>query len=155
MSTISDEDIQGIVENVWLSTLGLGVEPTPPLVEPPSDAVMARVDIDGAWDGTVLVRCALPLAREVAAIMFHTEPEGENGATPLQVSDAIAEIVNMIGGNLKALLPQPCALALPVAGVDAAPSDGRPVVTVAFECLGRPFVVEVHTRDGVHAIAGA
>ena len=155
MSNISDEDIHGIVENVWLSTLGLGIEPTPPLVATPAGAVMARVDIDGAWDGTVLVRCALPLAREVAAIMFHTEPEGENGATPLQVCDAIAEIVNMIGGNLKALLPQPCTLAIPVAGADTAASDGRPVVAVAFECLGHSFVVDVRARAGVHAIAGA
>jgi chemotaxis protein CheX len=151
MTTISDEDIQGITENVWVSTLGLGVDPAAPFTGSSADMPSGRVDIGGAWTGTVMVRCAPPLAREVAAIMFQTEPET---ATALQVSDAITEIVNMIGGNLKALLPEPCALAIPVVG-DGTAVDGRIAVEMTFECLGHAFIVSVHARDAAVAAVGA
>jgi chemotaxis protein CheX len=72
-------------------------------------------------------------------------------ATIAQAQDAIAELVNMTGGNLKGLVPEPSQLSLPsvTTGSDLAHRmpGSRLVDAVAFACDGEPFVVSVHERD--------
>jgi hypothetical protein len=144
---ISEQDISGVTEAVWASTLDLGVQ-TAPVATSPADAarLVGRVQITGAWTGSVLLVCAGDLARTAAAAIFGGAPEETSDS---QARDALAEIINMTAGNLKALLPEPCQLGLPaVAGVDGfvaetTPPDARGLTEVGFTCQGRPFVVRV------------
>ena len=70
--------------------------------------------------------------------------------TTADLHDALGELTNMTGGNLKALLPEPCTLGLPVVveGVDyrfRLPGSA-PVRRSAFRVGDEPIVVTVLER---------
>jgi chemotaxis protein CheX len=136
--------IRAIVQMVWTSLLGLDLQPRGdlPLHAAGQRSVRGWVEISGAWQGKVGLHCSAELARRLAAIVFTAEGRSPSGR---DASDLIAELTNITGGNLKAMMPQPSRLSLPVAAEedDWAPqgSDGDHVVSVAFECLGEPLVV--------------
>jgi chemotaxis protein CheX len=101
-----------VVQNVWSTMLGLNVSSIRPdtLGRAHASFVTGCVQITGAWQGAVTVDCSGGLARRVAAIMFGQETVL---VTSEQISDAIGELTNVIGGNIKSLLPGPSQLSLP------------------------------------------
>ncbi len=110
------------VRNIWTVILGFDVEDLTnveaALRRLSADRTLtACVHINGAWSGSVLIYCSAALARAAAAVMFGKEPVQ---VTSEDVEDALGELANMTGGNMKALLPQPCELSLPavVEGLD-------------------------------------
>jgi len=58
----------------------------------------------------VVVRCSAAAARNAAAALLGVELDD---VTTEDVTDALGELANIIGGNVKSLLPEPCALSLP------------------------------------------
>jgi chemotaxis protein CheX len=104
--------IREVAEEVWASTLELQVVPAADIAWPPEDGrwVEAHLDIHGAWCGRVVLQCSTAFARLVAAKMFHASPAE---VSPADVVDAVGELANMLGGNVKALLPGPSLLSLP------------------------------------------
>src|SRR5207248_3096506 len=97
-----------------------------------------RVPIGGAWEGAVSLRCPEPLCRSFAADLFGRLAADVEDA---DVFDALGELANIIGGNLKALLPGVCRLGLPTAAVEEAPADAGHGHRAAFRCDGHVFVV--------------
>src|SRR5208337_3507809 len=73
-------------------------------------ALTVCVKITGAWDGEVRLYCSEPLAQSIAAAIFQVEA---NHAANDEILDALSELIHIVGGNLKALLPQPVTLSLP------------------------------------------
>lgn len=68
----------------------------------------------GGWNGAVSITCSPGLAMFAAGAMF-----GRNARalTPEDVHDAIGELANMVGGNLKSLVngDDPlCVLSMPI-----------------------------------------
>ena len=61
--------------------------------------------------------------------------------------DAVGELANMTGGNVKALLPMTCRLSLPRVvegtGHTTRPPGGELVTTVAFDCQGSSLVIQL------------
>lgn len=109
MLEVSSEDIASIVGSVCESTFG--VDATAIETEANEGPVSsALVGITGEWDGAVLVDCTPELARVLAGTMFGIAADDVGRD---QVEDTLGELANMIGGNLKALLPPPCSLSLP------------------------------------------
>ncbi len=104
------------------------------------------VHITGGWSGSVTVRAGHELASRVAAAMFMMEP-GE--ASDEDVRDAFGELANMVGGNVKGMMPNSEALSLPVVtdGLDAVSCiPGAQLVTEAhYESDAGHFVVSVYT----------
>src|SRR3954471_22191497 len=105
---VDEADLLKITENIWSSLFGLTIELLPEV--PPDSAagvcVTGCVLISGGWEGAVIVQCESPLARRSAALMFDSTPE----TIPADdVNDAIGELVNMIGGNFKTLIPGTCS----------------------------------------------
>jgi chemotaxis protein CheX len=139
-----EPEIVRITEDVWSMILGLPAQRSPQLPETAgARTVSGTVRIQGAWDGVVSLRCAEPLARRATAIMFGL---GGAEASPAQNEDAIGELTNMLGGNVKGLLPEPCRLSLPTVVEDTGysvrvPARARVRTEVSFECQGQPFVV--------------
>lgn len=127
--------ISRVVQEVWSSMLGVDVvdllnhEPDPRK----RGALLSIVKFMGAWQGTVSMNCSPELARQLAAGMFGTEPEQ---LSEEEIRDALGELVNIIGGNLKQLLPKPCNLSLPAVSEDASrnsdPEAGRLVSQANF-----------------------
>lgn len=111
-----DSAIDGIVTTVWESMLEIPVTPESPTQAFGQDAIPEHtfagvVQIAGAWDGAVAVQCSGPLATRAAQRMFSLEADAVSTA---DLQDALGELTNMTGGNIKALLPEPCTLGLPV-----------------------------------------
>ncbi len=116
---VDEAQLFELAETIWSSVLGLPLVQTGEGagVAPPAQHLTSCVHITGTWDGAVTLDCPEPLARRAAGIMFGLEPEA---ASEDEVRDALGELANMIGGNVKALLPPPCQLSLPtvMAGLD-------------------------------------
>jgi chemotaxis protein CheX len=122
--SLIDTDITEIVQEVWSAMLGLDVEPAwipEPAAEPDAEHVTGSVTVTGAADCVVALQLRHDAARVFAAAMFGMEADevGED-----EVADAIGELTNMVGGNIKSLLPEPSWLSLP------AVSGGRALVRV-------------------------
>jgi chemotaxis protein CheX len=138
-------DVQTVVEEVWTSFLGT----TDPLVVGrPADheaGGSAAVTVTGAWEGMVSVELPTTMAEEVCRRMLGVEDTVDE-----DVADAVGELVNMIGGNVKSLMPGPSVLSLPVvaAGRVARSSDTTEVCRVDASWAGAPVQVCVHVRRG-------
>jgi CheY-specific phosphatase CheX len=146
-----EEDIAGIVELIWKSVLRLSIEPLPVLPWGPerTKTLMGCVQISGEWQGVVVLHCPVELAQRAAKIMFSL---GDNHPELEDTLDAFREITNMTGGNIKALLPGPCALSLPVVvegeNYSLQIAGTSPVARQSFRCLGFPFTVSVLREQG-------
>jgi chemotaxis protein CheX len=132
--TPTDEDLRGIADQVWASYLDPeGVNPLLPVPPTtPSRDVSASVSVTGAWRGHVVVSCSAAASRSVAAALMGVDLAD---VTPEDVTDAVGELANIIGGNVKSLMPEPSALSLPVVLI-----DGN---------SGWPSVIEVCRLDGM------
>ncbi len=115
ISTVTGDQIVEIVRDVWGSFLAMDVVPAAPdegsLV---GDTMTGCVHVTGEWEGSVLVETTAIHAQHAAEAMFAADP-GSLSAD--EVGDALGELTNMVGGNIKGLLPAPSKLSLPsVAG---------------------------------------
>jgi hypothetical protein len=103
-----------------------------------------RIQITGDWEGTIAMTGPRSFATKCAAIMHGREAES---LTEAEVRDGWGELVNMVGGNLKALVPPVSRVGLPtvqereVFGYQEAGS--RVLNDVVFACLGQRVRVTV------------
>jgi chemotaxis protein CheX len=149
LATPSTVDLAEIVAEVWASLL-VAAEVLP--VEP--STAIAGLRAVSSWSATVdlegperrRVTAALPLAAAHALTRHlfdvhdpRTDPAVED------VADALGELVNIVGGNVKSLMPAPSRLGLPVASPTLPSYDGvlgGCAVTTLWD--GHPVVVTVH-----------
>jgi chemotaxis protein CheX len=141
----TDEQIVGITQDVWSSFTGRPVDAGPgDAALDGSDVTVGRVAVTGGWRGWVLLACPTRLARTAAAAMFDRPAET---LTDDEVADALGELTNMIGGNVKSLLPGPSRLSMPAVTVGASATGPPPgavlVNTVSLACDGLPLAVSV------------
>jgi chemotaxis protein CheX len=143
-----EEEILEITETTWQSMLALDIRPRalPALMGPVEGYFTAKVDISGAWTGAVLLHGSRQLA--AAAVIFSHEPGGGSEQDSL---DAMYELTNIIGGNIKSLLPEPCQLSLPsVEGTTDehlwVPGMER-MSELVFDCQDQPLFVSVWKRQ--------
>lgn len=139
-----EEEIRQVAETVWESVLGVSLVRQASIPPAPARMVSGCVQFSGAWEGAVTIECSADFARQAAATMFGVDL---GAASVSDTQDAIGELANMTGGNVKALLPEPCRLSLPtvVEGADVSTRvhGGELVTWVAFECQGSPLVVRL------------
>jgi chemotaxis protein CheX len=67
--------------------------------------------------------------------------------TDEDINDSVSEIMNIIGGNLKSMLPQPNQLGLPIVDVKGARLNfpfTKQLSQVAFDCMGEKFSIAIH-----------
>jgi chemotaxis protein CheX len=144
---VTATDVADIAGQVWESFLGLPLVATGAPAAPAGrdEVVMTGVvGITGAWQGSVVLRCSAAHATAAAEAMFAAEP-GTLG--PDEVADALGELTNMVGGNVKSLLPEPCALSIPSVSGGTGHSvfvpAARPVLEVGLVCGDAPVLVTV------------
>jgi len=103
-------EIAQIVSDVFMTMLGMDIEPTFEEWELQPGTVTAAIFFAGSWKGAVLVECSEDQAcRWTSKLMSIPEPAG----TTDDVRDCMGEIVNMVGGNLKSVLPSGVGLSMP------------------------------------------
>ncbi len=104
----------------------------------------ATVSMSGAWNGTACLTCSESAARRAAGLMFDL-PDEELGGN--EISDAMGELINVVGGNIKGILPGPTELSLPTLhdGPFEVPGHLELGYKVLFTWLDEPVVVTVWT----------
>lgn len=138
---VTDEDLTMLIQGVWDTCLGLEAEPAygAPLAD--GQAYTAAVTVTGGWNGRIALVLPEPLARSAASAMFSLDPVA---ATSDDITDAAGELANTVGGNIKGLVDEPCALSLPSVSVSTADEHAPPAPdTAAFTTGDITFHVTV------------
>ncbi len=141
---VAEADLVALTTEVWTTMLGKDLSLAPEGQAAAGATLDGVVSITGAWCGAVVVRVSRDLAASIAATMFELgDARPEQG----DLQDAIGELTNTIGGNIKGLMPGLCHLSLP-AVVEG--SDVRlrvPGAAIAadlrFECDSQPVIVRL------------
>lgn len=153
---VTEETFYKIIQDTWASTLEFAID------LPSSEEFSAKghltvcVRISGQWNGELCLYCPMALARLVAAAIFRVEA---NKAGDDEIVDALSELIHIVGGNLKALLPQPVTVSLPLV-LDPMMSshtaeNKETVCRLGLYSKGYPFVVsltETATSDAGNPI---
>jgi len=140
-----EKEICEYTESIWQSILSLKAIPdSNSNGNSENDFALAGcIQITGAWEGTVTIDFPMSLAKQVASIMFSlSDDEVDNSL----IQDALGELTNMTGGNIKSLLPEPCYLSLPAVAFTESKMrvPGSEMVTnVMFKCSGENFRVSL------------
>jgi hypothetical protein len=139
---VTEETFYRIIQDTWTSTLGFQVDRSSSAEFPAVGAFTVCVKLTGAWDGEVRLHCSSPLARSIAAAIFQVEADKAGSD---EILDALSELIHIVGGNLKALLPQPVILSLPSLPDPSDWAQTTPqwqlVSRLTLESEGHPFVV--------------
>ncbi len=141
-----EKEILEITETTWASMLGLNIGPREFSggMGPIEEYLTGKIEITGAWTGAVLLHGSRELAAAAAAIIFSHE---FGCGTEQDSLDAMYELTNIIGGNIKSLLPEPCQLSLP--SVEATtenhlqPLGLERMSELVFDCQAQPLFVSV------------
>lgn len=119
-------DLELIMNDCWATFLS-NVEPLEPVA--PADATAfgwtAAITVSGGWQALVLMQFSDEAAAQVAQRMLGM---GVDEVPVLEdLTDSLGELVNVIGGNVKSLMPGPSQLSLPLVaqGTVAATVPGR------------------------------
>jgi chemotaxis protein CheX len=111
-TVVTAGDLAEMVEQVWVSYLD--PEGISPLLitgdEKAATEVHSTVSITGTWHGHLVYACSNQAARRAAAAFLAMEAD-EVGQE--DISDVLGELANIVGGNVKAMLPPGCFLSLP------------------------------------------
>jgi chemotaxis protein CheX len=111
-SGLVDQDLFEIVNEVWDAYLQQpDATPVDAPAIPNAKAITAAVSITGAWEGHVRVLVPPAAASDITAIMLAMDA---SEITESDVTDAMGELVNVVGGNIKNRGAQPARLGLPV-----------------------------------------
>ena len=149
-----DADIKDIARSIWATLFELPLEDGDAAQLGPESTVTSCVQIDGAWHGAVVLQCPLTLARTLTAEMFQADTAPELD----EVQDALGELVNMLGGNVKALLPGPSRISLPAVAVGSdyhlSVVGTNAVTSVSFICDGHPLRITLLQQSGQADPAG-
>jgi chemotaxis protein CheX len=136
-----EAQIDDITRTIWGTLFDLPLNRAGPAPLGPETVVTGCVQIVGSWRGAVMLRCPMSLASTLADQMFRSG----SALSVDDVRDALGELTNVIGGNVKALFPGTCQLSLPAVVVgsdyDLGVVDTSAVTTVAFTCDGQPLMV--------------
>ncbi|HET9060562.1 MAG TPA: chemotaxis protein CheX [Acidimicrobiales bacterium] len=143
MTLLSTEEVAQLTQEIWSALLAPNGTPQLEVGGAAGHEFQALTNISGEWNGTVCVSCSRTAAMRATSVMFDI-PESE--VTTTDVVDAVGELVNVVGGNIKALLPGPTVLSLPNV------LEGEPPVhmdnleleqEVRFSWMAEPVVVSV------------
>lgn len=143
------EDIGRIVEDVFLTMTNRKVAFSSESAQPGHGGVTAAIHFAGTWKGAVLLQCNL---QQALVFTNRLVPVLQPTTFDADVRDALGELVNMIGGNLKSVLHPGVALSMPsvVEGADYALHlcCEKPATTAVFASDTGPFTVTlVQTLD--------
>jgi len=105
-----DAEMCRIVEDVLVTMTQYSVYRADAPYSPDAGHTTCAVYFAGSWSGAVLLECPFSMASEFTSrLMGIPRPAGFND----DVSDALGELANMVGGNLKSVLPKGVSLSMP------------------------------------------
>lgn len=136
-------EVVAVTQSVWASLLEDELSPSSEQGLDPTVMMTSCVHISGAWEGAICVDCSTALARRVTGAMFDIALD-EIGSDELV--DALGEIANMIGGNVKSMVEGSCLLSLPAVtkGTGGLSVPGSQLLqSHVFKCAGEPLRIAI------------
>lgn len=121
-----------------------GPDGTVTLTEP----VHAWVEIRGEEPFRTLVMTGRETADRMARALLALQPQ--DAVAPDDVRDALGEVANVIGGNIKGLMPQPGSLTLPVVELDGQAPEGALLWERPLLWCQDPVVISMWGLDPTH-----
>ncbi len=151
MNMVLTEDVvTEITSSVWRAFLPESDDVIPIPMVPSPASLTGTVFISGQWNGLVSLTCSSVAAVRAAALMFAADLEEVDQG---DVLDAVGELVNIVGGNLKGMLPSPTGLSLPSVTEGALDIDTRAgaelLVDVQLAWMNEPVHVAIWGKDGL------
>jgi chemotaxis protein CheX len=141
---LDQETVQSIAQEAWSALVGDDEFLVPLPGGPPDDAVSSWVEIVGPWTGAVVLTCSRATAEELSRCLLkeHAPPvlDAED------IEDGLGELANVVGGNVKAVLPGPSVLGLPEVG--SAPAAGSDTCRVDLLWRGQSLTISVQGSAG-------
>ena len=142
-------DSSMLVEIVGDVFTGLfGERYAPPYLAAPVDTldVSASVSVSGGWFGDVVICCSPALALSAAAELFAMAPEEVAEA---EIRDVVGEFANVIGGNVKSVMPGPSVLSLPRTSLEGIAERSGDVEALRIDMTwqGEPLCVSIWTAS--------
>jgi len=107
---ILPSELVQVVEAVFATMLSLEVVESGTAWFPSDDRLTAWINLTGQWNGEVVLECDGMQACRLAGRFLSSEPL--DGVDEV-VRDVLAELVNMVGGNLKCVLSRGILLSEP------------------------------------------
>ena len=141
----TEDVVTEITGSVWRAFLPESDEIIPVAMVPSETSLTGTVSISGQWNGLVSLTFSSVAAARAAALMFDAEVEE---ISPADVHDAVGELVNIVGGNLKGMLPSPTGLSLPSVTEGAVPVGADLLVDVQLSWMDEPLHVAIWGDQG-------
>lgn len=111
---LPEDSVRAVAEEIWLSFIGAEEFLIPLEGDAPASPYSAWVGIDGPWRGRVVITCDRSVAEDLTRCLLGEETVGDLYQD--DVEDGFGELANVVGGGLKALLPEASTLTLPLVG---------------------------------------
>lgn len=137
MEPIDEELFLELASNVFELMLEIPVEGAPACDSPaqPTD-YLSSIQMSGSTNLEVAVRAPEQTAKHIAATMFKESPDD---LSEEDIRDAVGEITNMVGGNLKGLGDGDSKLTLPCVSRVSESSRESPLSQVTVLLEGQPL----------------
>jgi chemotaxis protein CheX len=141
---IDEETVQSIAQEAWSALIGDDEYLVPLPGEHPDDPISSWVEVVGPWTGAVVLTCGRSTAEDLARCLLaeHAPPVLDEE----DVADGLGELANVVGGNVKAVLPGPSVLGLPEVG--SAPAAGPDTCRVELLWRGQSLTISVQGSAG-------
>lgn len=150
---VSGSDLWSIVTEVWESILGQPVAQVDHAFNL-DEALTSAVTISGDWDGVVTFTCPQAAAAAIARAMLALGPDDD--LTDEDVVDALGEVVNVVGGQVKSLCAGENHLGLPLVSHGMVLPHAQPCCRIGVEWAGHVARVAVwrSTATAVDSVDG-
>ncbi|MGY1803306.1 chemotaxis protein CheX [Blastococcus sp. SYSU D00922] len=141
---VDEETVQSIAQEAWSALIGDDEFLVPLPGGLPDDAVSSWVEVVGPWTGSVVLTCGRATAEELSRCLLaeHAPPILDDE----DIADGLGELANVVGGNVKAVLPGPSVLGLPEVG--SAPEAGADVLRVDLLWRAQALTITVQGAAG-------
>lgn len=110
VTEVSVEIVAQIVESIFVTMMDLEVSASKTLCIPAGDRLTSSVYLEGDWNGAVSIECNRQQACQFAGRLLAMDPPA---TVDDDVRDALGELANMIGGNLKSSMAANTRLSMP------------------------------------------
>jgi hypothetical protein len=145
IAVVEHDQVLAIAQEVFAAMVdgdaGL-LQPWPGELPEIEDVVVAWVDMHGPMAGRAELTTSATTARDLTRALLGMG--ADEVVTSMDLVDAFGEVANVVGGNVKSLLPLQGTLGLPqVASVAPAVPGARLVQELPLSWRGRPLVVAV------------
>lgn len=117
-SPVTPEDLRLLGEDVLTAFLLQDGPGGPPDDTAPDGRLRASVTVSGEWSGWITLEVSRAAARDLTRRMLQVDDVSD-----ADVHDAVGELVNVLGGNVKSLLVEGSVLGLPEVTDGEQPAD--------------------------------